>query len=465
MNRSRSAWLAVAATLVVASTVVVTQPARADANAEARVFFEEGSRHLAAALRLHGARRTRELEQALAAYVSSIRIVRSRNAVYNAGVALEELSRESEAYGYFAEYVAMQGVTEADRTEAQHRMEAIAPRIAVVVVSSTPNAEVRVDRRDLAAVGTTPLEFALPAGEHTLWFSRDGYDTAERHVTATIGQRERLSVDLAALAVVLRVLAQDATRAFLDDGAIELNADVRVAPGRHVVRLERPDGSREERSVTLEPGAAPTEIDASAATATVAARAHVVLESNVRARVLANGRPLGTGTRVRGDVDAGNVLLHVEAAGYAPYETTLTAVGGRTSRVRARLERSRAGESRLGSWPLLTGLLSAAAGGVAVVLSVRAAIFKSDWEDALQANREMPNVTTVVAAEEAANRLDNANRLADIFWVTTAVLGTTALVLALVNGDVEQPPSTGTVAIAPVPGGAMLVAELPWRSQ
>jgi len=457
--------LAVLAALAVATTVVVPQRARADANAEARVFFEEGSRHLAAALRLRGARRTRELEQALAAYVSSIRIVRSRNAVYNAGVALEELARVDEAYGYFAEYVGMEGVSDDDRTEAQRRMDAIRPRVAVVAASSAPpGAEVRVDRRDLATRGVTPIELALPAGEHTLWFSRAGYETAERRVTAVVGVPQRVEVELAAVPVVLRVLARDRTRALLDGRAIETNTDVRVPPGRHVVRLERPDGSSDERAITLEPGSAPAEIDAGSS-AVVAARAHVSIESNVRARVLANGRPLGTGTRVGGDVDAGHVLVHVEADGFAPYETTLTARAGQTTRVRARLERSHAGETRLGSWPLLTGILSAAAGGVAIALSVRAGIFDADWEDALEANRNMPNLETAVAAEAAANRLDDANRLADIFWITTAALGTTTLVLALVNGDVEQPPSTGTIAVAPVTGGAMLVAELPWRAQ
>lgn len=465
MNRTRSAWLAVLATVVVALTVVVTQPARADANAEARVFFEEGSRHLAAALRLRGARRTRELEQALAAYVSSIRIVRSRNAVYNAGVALEELARVDEAYGYFAEYVGMEGVSEADRTEAQHRMEAIRPRVAVVVLTSAPaGAEVRVDRRDLAAIGTTPREVALPAGEHTLWFSRAGYETAERRVTAVIGQQQRVEIELVAVPVVLRVVARDRTRAFVDDRAIETNTDVRVAPGRHVVRLERPDGSREDRAITLEPGAAPTEIDA-VSSAVVTARAHLIVETDVRARVLANGRPLGNGTRVQGDVDAGNVLVHIEAEGYAPYETTLTARASQTSRVRAHLEPSHAGETRLGSWPFAVGIVAGAAGGVAIALSVRAGIVKGDWEDALAENQRAPSLATGLEAEAAANRLDSANRLADIFWVSTAVLATTTLVLALVNGDVEQPPSTGTVAVAPVPGGAMVVAELPWRAQ
>ena len=150
-----------------AAAVLAPVTAQADANAEARVFFERGNRQLAEALGRRGARRTRGLEEALGSYVSSLRIVRSRNAVFNAGVTLQELGRTAEAFGYFIEYRAMAGLSDAERAEVGQRIEAMRPQLALLAIDATPSAEVRLDRRDLAVLGTTPLEVAVAAGEHT----------------------------------------------------------------------------------------------------------------------------------------------------------------------------------------------------------------------------------------------------------------------------------------------------------
>ena len=69
------------------------QAQAADRNAEARVFFEKGNRLFARAMDKSGERKRELLEEALTAYVSSLRIVRSRNALFNAAVVLEELAK------------------------------------------------------------------------------------------------------------------------------------------------------------------------------------------------------------------------------------------------------------------------------------------------------------------------------------------------------------------------------------
>src|SRR5688572_21342467 len=110
----------------------------ADANSEARVFFERGNEHLQRASSLRGSRRTRELQQAMSEYVNSLRIVRTKNCVFNAGVALEMLGRLEEAYDYFAEYVTMPGITPEENTEGINRRDALRPRVAVLRITSVP---------------------------------------------------------------------------------------------------------------------------------------------------------------------------------------------------------------------------------------------------------------------------------------------------------------------------------------
>ena len=58
----------------------------ASENAEARVYFQEGNRLYEQSSRARGEQRTALLRRSLEAYVDSLRIVRSRNALFNAAV-------------------------------------------------------------------------------------------------------------------------------------------------------------------------------------------------------------------------------------------------------------------------------------------------------------------------------------------------------------------------------------------
>ena len=65
------------------------------------------------------------LQRSLGAYVDSLQIVRSRNALFNAAIVLGELERYDESFNYFSEYLAIEGLSEADRAEATKRRDAL----------------------------------------------------------------------------------------------------------------------------------------------------------------------------------------------------------------------------------------------------------------------------------------------------------------------------------------------------
>ena len=79
--------------------------ARADDVTEAAALFESGNGHFQAGMRVRGARRVRELEAALDDYFASLRLVRSRNVLYNAALVLEQLERWDDAFNYWTEYL------------------------------------------------------------------------------------------------------------------------------------------------------------------------------------------------------------------------------------------------------------------------------------------------------------------------------------------------------------------------
>lgn len=164
-------------------------------NAEARTYFDEGNRLYQEASRTRGAERTQLLQRAFGAYVDSLQIVRSRNALFNAAIVLDELERYDEAFNYFSEYLRIEDVPEADREDAMRRRESLRARVAVLRVRTDPEgALVWVDRKDLAARGETPMELALPPGTHRLFIEKPEYESFEQSQALVLG--ESASVEL-----------------------------------------------------------------------------------------------------------------------------------------------------------------------------------------------------------------------------------------------------------------------------
>lgn len=174
----------------------------ASENAEARVYFQEGNRLYEQAGRTQGPQRTTLLERSLGAYVDSLRIVRSRNAVFNAAVVLGELGRNDESFNYFSEYLRIEGLSPADREEAARRRDALRFEVAVLRVMTEPaGALLWVDRKDLAPRGETPIELAVPPGEHRTFIEKEGYAPVEQTQRLVQGQTATVELDLSPLPV------------------------------------------------------------------------------------------------------------------------------------------------------------------------------------------------------------------------------------------------------------------------
>jgi len=166
-------------------------------NAEARVYFEEGNRLYEQAGRAHGTQQTKLLQRSLEAYVDSLRIVRSRNALFNAAIVLGELGRNDESFNYFGEYLRIEELPPADREDATRRRDALRSEVAVLQVTTEPGgALLWVDRKDLAPRGETPIELALPAGEHRTFVEKDGFHSVEGMQTVVRGETVIMALPL-----------------------------------------------------------------------------------------------------------------------------------------------------------------------------------------------------------------------------------------------------------------------------
>jgi len=180
-------------------------------NAEARVYFEEGNRLFQQASRATGDKRTTLLQRSLEAYVDSLQIVRSRNALFNAAIVLEELDRNDESFNYYTEYLRVEELSEADQDQASKRRDALRPEVAVLRVSSEPAAaQLWIDRKDLAPRGDTPIEVAVAPGQHRVFVEKEGYVPTEREMKMVRGEATVLELTLEAIPVepVLAVIPE-----------------------------------------------------------------------------------------------------------------------------------------------------------------------------------------------------------------------------------------------------------------
>lgn len=87
--------------------------------------------------------------------------------------------------------------------------EELAPKVGVLVVDSTPpGADVRLDSEAGAILGVTPLrQDGIPVGQHFLFLKKDGHSPVQRSFLIDRGQTIHLELSLSPLPVVVAPVA------------------------------------------------------------------------------------------------------------------------------------------------------------------------------------------------------------------------------------------------------------------
>ncbi len=445
-RRAAALWLAVALTALGAPSPSA-QAQAGDRNAEARVFFERGNRLLERAMRRRGRARRELLEDALREYVSALRIVRSRNVLFNAAVVLEQLGRHDEAFAYWTEYLAVPGLSEQERAEATRRRDALREKVAIVAVEGEPaGARVHVDRLDLAPVGTLPLEVAVQPGEHVVYVSKEGYERAERRVRARRGERRVVQVQLAARPVELLVEAPGAGRLLVDGEPAVAGRPLELPPGEHRVRFEPAGGGPAiERTIRLRAGQAPRRLQLRPSAAPLGA---LRIEADAAARIHVDGELLGEGRTLRLELPAGPHRVRIEGEEGRRWEGRVVLRPGSERRLRAQgLE----APGLPASFWVLGGMSVATVLGGAVVGSIAVGT-RGQYESQAKACGGQPaGGTCWDEARKLANRTDQLNLVADVLFGAGLLAGAAAAWIFFGHDGAERPVQ---VAAMPLPGGA-----------
>lgn len=436
---------------------IVLPPTTALAQEEARLLFERGNGHLARGLRARGRGRERELASAIDAYLGVLRLgARTRNVVFNLALAHAELGRHDEAFNYYGEYLRVFDLSDEERAEGQRRLDTIRPRVAVARIESAPlGAEVRVGRRDLPVRGVTPLELALPAGTHSLLFSREGFADAGASVTVAVGAEAPVRVELEGRPVDVQFLAPGEGRLTLDGEPIEPGRAHPVAPGAHVVRLELPGAQPIERRFEVAAGDAPLVLELSGGGG---AGARVSLNVEPAGEVRIDDLPVGQGERHELPLLPGLHELRVSAPGRRPLVHALRLESGQALRLAVELA-PEPDATGVHAARAVFGALATLAAGVAAGLVFRAFEASDAWNAArLDPQREIGSAELGALADG----VEAAALGADLGLSVAAGLGLGALISLLVEpGGGEE--SSVRILAGPAPGAGGVVG-LAWRA-
>jgi outer membrane receptor for ferrienterochelin and colicins len=262
-----------------------------------------------------------DFEGALEHFFTSNRLVRNRNVLFNIGGTYEQMGRLPEAHRYY--YTALEGETnQRVISDVQTALERIAPRVAVLAVTTDPpGAALFLDRRDLGERGRAGRPLAIEPGTYRVIAELEGYEPAQSEtITAVVGRSTEVNLRLRRIVGTIRLdNAQGATVRVDDEqrgSACAAPCALEVSPGPHTIFIAREGFAPETRTVVV---AARQQTNV-----TVALRPLVgtlVIEADERdALVEIDGRTAGFTPLVLRDVPVGRRRVRVSLSGFRTVE-------------------------------------------------------------------------------------------------------------------------------------------------
>lgn len=281
-------------------------------------------------------------DAALAEFLASREIHRTRVASRNIAIALHELGRNAESLEAYTTLLSEFGgsMPPEELERVGQELAAVRPLVAELEVTSNEAGSVVVV--DGMQRGTTPLPSAIKvdAGTRTVRVSREGFETFVGQISIAGGQKKTLRAELRRLTATGTLLVQEASSAELDvlvDGAVVGKTPWRgaLAAGTHTVVL------RGAEDFGTEPSSAVVRVGE---TATLTLRA-VKLDAAIRveptpssATVFVDGVSVGSGVW-EGRLSSGAHRIELTADGHQPYRREISLNVGQSELLRVGLER------------------------------------------------------------------------------------------------------------------------------
>jgi len=318
------------AALVVTGVCVTAATARADTASEAELQYLLGTELY----------KQRKFQEALQHFIASNRLVPNANVVFNIALTYGLLNRPADAFNWYETFLRFPNVDEAAQTRARTELAALAPRVAVIAVTtSPPGAELFVDRVDLGSVGVSPRKLAVAPGPHKVIARLMGHHDAEAEVVASLGATAAVELGLSALVGTLAIETNVPAAVRREDtnealGETPLRLTLPAGEYRLIVSAE---GYVDQQRVAAVRADAETRVQVKLEQAASRVAALTVTGTPQGARVLLAGRDLGAVPLTTTGLPPGVFELVVESPNHEPFRHTLVLEAGGATRVAVRL--------------------------------------------------------------------------------------------------------------------------------
>jgi outer membrane receptor protein involved in Fe transport len=278
-------------------------------------------------LRGNRAYQEQRLEDALASYYVSNRLVTNRNVQFNIARCLDRLGRYDEAYRVWS---ALQGqaLPDKERKAVQDAIEKLRPHLALLEIETTPpGATIYLGRRDLGALGATPKSLALRPGMTTIILEREGYRPVELAAEPVHGKEIKLSALLERIygELDIRRVPADAEirRDFIDGEVLRRGPGrLKALPGPVVLFISAPGFQTARMMVAVLPDAT-VPVDALMSAAEAPTGTLVVRSNIASALVRIDGKEAGFAPAVIDSVPTGPRRVEIVAEGRQPFLATV----------------------------------------------------------------------------------------------------------------------------------------------
>jgi outer membrane receptor for ferrienterochelin and colicins len=330
MSRWKWALLTLLAHAVIALASVALTPlvARADGAAdEADLQFELG---------IKAFREDKDYLAALEHFLASNRLVPNRNVVFNVAESYKALGRYAEAHRYYVD--ALEGETDPQIVaQLEARLAEIAPRVAVVKVTTTPpGATIYLDRKDLGSRGRAPRPLAVAEGTYRVLVELDGYEPRMSDpVTLALGTETALDLKLERIVGQVKVGVRGGKHAEVRVGdeeapiACVAPCTLDLAPGTHLLFFTAEGYQAPPRQVAVKADQTVT----TTARLTALAGSVVVETDEEGAVVEIDGQAMGFTPTVVQNVAVGRRKVRISLRGFRPYERTITVAHNQQTRL------------------------------------------------------------------------------------------------------------------------------------
>ena len=408
--------------LVLGAWLAAVEPCWADTASEARLQHELGEELY----------RQARYAEAVERFIASNRLVQNANVVLNIARTFAFMKRPVDAYNWYVTYLAFE-LPPQRRELAEREQSALAPEVAVLDVATEPEgAELFVDRTELGSIGRSPRRVAVEPGSRGLIARlarhRDASMTTEAVGGRVIPVELTLAPVLGKLEVTSRPNGAEVVSLVSGETLGRTPLALELAVGRYDIELRLDRFTVERLRVDLSE-TAPTRLDVVLERDPKTLASLWVRGSPPAAAVSIDDRQAGR-TPLIEKLDPGSHRVRVSAQGLEPWQTTVLAEAGATTRIDVSLA-----DPSAGPWPGFRWLGYGLAGGLLAtggVVGLTALDAKSDFDE--------------VPSSAGKERVERLNLTADVLFLSGAVVGIGTLVWDLVRPS--PPRSEGRITVS-----------------